>query len=319
MTSRLLLPFRRVVDALSANEVLNFVVTNRIPRRAVTVFMGWFSRIEQPLVRDASIRAWRWLDPSLRLDEARKTTFNSLHDCFIRELREGARPIDRTPLVLVSPCDAIVGAHGEIRQGVLVQAKDEHYLLGDLLRDHGLAAAYLGGTYVTLRLTSAMYHRFHAPADGEVSAVTYVPGDVWNVNPPALQRVSRLFCRNERAIVALRTPEFELPLLLVAVAAILVGSIRLHALGGGVVRARGPQRRECIEPVVRGQELGWFEHGSTIIVIAPSGVRPCASLRQRAILRMGEPLLTIDSGQRRDRSQSRAHVREDAHQARRPS
>ena len=95
-------------------EDLNFLLTNRIPRRLATQFMGWFSRIEQPVVRDLSIAVWR-LFSDLDLAEAKTTQFSSLHDCFVRELKEGARPIERGRDVLVSPCDAIVGACGAIR------------------------------------------------------------------------------------------------------------------------------------------------------------------------------------------------------------
>jgi phosphatidylserine decarboxylase len=268
------------------------VVTNRLPRRALTVFMGWFARIEQPLVRDLSIGAWQWFDPTLDLTEARKTRFTSLHDCFVRELRDGARPIDRAADVLVSPCDGIVGAHGRVDTGWMLQAKGERYRLAELLCDEGLAAAYVDGTYVTLRLTSAMYHRFHAPGDGEVNGVTYVPGDVWNVNPPALRRVARLFCRNERAILRLAVDGLSTPVLLVPIAAILVASIRLHVLGG-VVRGCFTSHRPCACRVARGDELGWFEHGSTIVVIAPRGVALGASLRSGDEIRMGQPILRL--------------------------
>ena len=288
------MPFRRFTDAVAANDALNFLVTNRLPRRAATTFMGWFSRIEHPLVRDLSIDAWRRLDPGLDLSDARKTRFTSLHDCFIRELRDGARPVDATPGVLVSPCDGIVGAHGTIDGDWVAQAKDERYRLGALLCDEALAATYVGGTYVTLRLTASMYHRFHAPDEGEVQAVTYVPGDVWNVNPPALRRVARLFCRNERAIVALGVRQTGPPLLLVAVAAVLVASIRLHALGGEAVRSGGPRRQRCAQRVRRGEELGWFEHGSTIIVIAPAGLGTHLAVRQGDLVRVGQPLLVPD-------------------------
>src|SRR5262249_26989056 len=94
-------------------EDLNFLLTNRIPRRLATQFMGWFSRIEQPLIRDLSIGIWRFFS-DLDLSEARKDSFRSMHDCFTRELKEGARPVDRSPDVLVSPCDAIVGACGKL-------------------------------------------------------------------------------------------------------------------------------------------------------------------------------------------------------------
>src|SRR5580693_10146181 len=94
---------------LVQQEDINFLLTNRIPRRLATQFIGWFSRIEQPLVRDISIAIWR-LFSDLDLSEAKKTEFTSLHDCFIRELKDGARPVEAAPDILVSPCDAIVGA-----------------------------------------------------------------------------------------------------------------------------------------------------------------------------------------------------------------
>src|SRR5512136_2409060 len=90
-------------------EDINFLLTNRIPRRLATQLIGWFSRIEQPLVRDVSIGVWR-LFSDLDLREAKKTDFRSMHDCFTRELKDGARTIDSRPDILVSPCDAIVGA-----------------------------------------------------------------------------------------------------------------------------------------------------------------------------------------------------------------
>src|SRR3954452_12363698 len=93
---------------LGQQEQLNFLLTNRIPRRLITRFMGWFSRIEQPLVRDVSIAVWRFF-ADLDLSEAKTTRFRSMHDCFTRQLKDGARPIDPDPAVLVSPCDAIVG------------------------------------------------------------------------------------------------------------------------------------------------------------------------------------------------------------------
>src|ERR1700688_2292049 len=92
-------------------EDINFLLTNRIPRRLATQFIGWFSQIEQPLVRDLSIATWR-LFADLDLAEAKKLKFRSLHDCFTRELKDGARPIDGAADRLVSPCDAIVGACG---------------------------------------------------------------------------------------------------------------------------------------------------------------------------------------------------------------
>src|SRR5262245_60618252 len=161
-----------LLDRIFQQEDIIFVLTNKIPRRALTRFVGWFSRIEHALVRDLSIAAWRLFAGDLRLEEARKSSFTSLHDCFIRELTPGARPVAPDPGTIVSPCDAIVGACGTIEEGQLLQAKSHVYPLDDLVGDARVGLQYRGGQYVTLRLTSAMYHRFHAPADCLVSETT---------------------------------------------------------------------------------------------------------------------------------------------------
>ena len=147
---------------IAAQEDVNFLLTNRIPRRLATRFIGWFSKIEQPLVRDLSIAIWRMFS-DLDLSEAKSTRFKSMHDCFIRELKDGARPVDGDPAILTSPCDAIVGASGTIAGTELLQVKGFPYTLQDLVNDPGFVGTYRSGRYVTLRLTSTMYHRFHAP------------------------------------------------------------------------------------------------------------------------------------------------------------
>ena len=113
-------------------EELNFLLTNRIPRRTLTRFMGWFSRIEQPLVRDVSMFVWK-LFADLDLSDAQQTRFRSLHDCFTRTLKDGARPVDMDPSIVVSPCDAIVGASGRVTDGQVLQVKGLPYALEDLL------------------------------------------------------------------------------------------------------------------------------------------------------------------------------------------
>jgi phosphatidylserine decarboxylase len=284
---------RSRLAAVFQQEDLNFLLTNRIPRRLATRFVGWFSRIEQPIVRDLSIGVWR-LFADVDLSDARRTSFRSLHDCFTRELQPGARPVDPNPAVLVSPCDGIVGASGRVDGTTLIQAKGFPYTLEELLVAPALADRYRDGRYVTLRLTAGMYHRFHAPHDCRVEQVTHVPGDAWNVNPIALRRVPRLYCRNERAILATRLAATGHVVTLVPVAAVLVAGIRLHFVD--VLRQRGgraPGAISCDAPLRKGEEMGWFEHGSTIIILAPEGFEPCESVRERSVIRMGQPLLRL--------------------------
>ena len=274
-------------------EDINFLLTNRIPRRLVTRFLGWFSQIENPVVAWASIGVWR-LFADLDLSDARLQSFKSLHACFTRELRPGARPVDGDPRVLTSPCDAIVGACGAVDGTRVLQAKGFPYALQDLLVDPALIEAYRCGQYATLRLTSSMYHRFHAPYDGTIEHVTYISGDTFNVNPIALRRVASLFCKNERAVIRTRLAGSGHLVTLVPVAAILVASIRLHFLDVVMnMNYRGAAEIDCDAPFRKGDELGWFEHGSTIIVFAPPGFRLCHDIREGTPIRMGRALMHL--------------------------
>ena len=130
-----------LISTLTQQENINFLLTNRIPRAAITRFMCWFSKIENPLVRDLSIGCWR-LFSDLDLSEAKETHFKSLHDCFIRELKPGLRPFDSDPATVASPSDAIVGAFGAVRDGELYQIKGARYSLADLLGDAVLVRAH---------------------------------------------------------------------------------------------------------------------------------------------------------------------------------
>lgn len=282
---------KKIRDAILLQEDLNFLLTNRIPRIALTRWMGRFSKIRHPWVRALSIRIWR-LFSDLDLSEAKKERFDSLHDCFVRELKDGARPFDPRSGVVCSPSDGIVGACGTIEDGRLLQIKGMAYTLRELLGDEVLTERHRHGSYVTLRLTSSMYHRFHAPHDCTVQRVTHIQGDTWNVNPIALKRVERLFCRNERAVIETRLEPSGLPLTLVPVGAILVSSVRLHFLDLHLHHDyQGPQTLECSAPLRRGQQMGWFEHGSTIIVLAPPGLQLQAGITTGHRIKAGEALL----------------------------
>ena len=285
---------RQLRDRLLQQEDLNFLLTNRLPRIALTRFMGWFSQRRNPLVRTLSIRAWQ-LFAELDLSDAKKQRFDSLHDCFIRELKPGARVIDMDPAVLCGPCDAIIGACGPVQGLQVFQAKGFPYTLPDLFgADPAAFEPYRDGCYVTLRLTSSMYHRFHAPHDCRVQHVTHHAGDTWNVNPIALKRVEKLFCKNERAVIHTRLTSTGYPVALVPVAAILVASLRLHWLRPLLgLDYCGPDELPCDAPFSKGQEMGWFQHGSTIIVFAPSGFALAAGITTGARLRMGQALMRL--------------------------
>jgi phosphatidylserine decarboxylase len=286
---------KKTIQNILSQEDLNFLLTNRIPRNTLTRLIGWFSQIENPIVAFISIKVWKFFS-ALDLSEAKSQHFKSMHACFTRELKPNSRPINQNPNYLVSPCDALIGACGQVRNGEIFQAKGFPYALNDLIPNPSLAKLYEGCEYVTLRLTSSMYHRFHAPAAMRIKKVTYISGDTWNVNPIALKRVERLFCKNERAVIECEINQSanglnNATLTLVPVAAILVASIRLHCISPLLhLRYQGPNEIDCDAAVNRGEELGWFQHGSTIIVFAPKNYRLLSSIRLGDNIRMGEAL-----------------------------
>lgn len=287
--------FRNLVHRFLQLEGLNFLLTNRIPRVALTRFMGTFSKIRHPWVRIPSLALFRFF-AGPDLSEARKQRFESLHDCFVRELKLGARSFATNPNILCSPSDGIVGAFGRIDKDKILQIKGMPYSLKELLGSADLAAKHEGGNYLTLRLQAGMYHRFHAPDACIVQRVTHIQGDTWNVNPPALKRVPSLYCRNDRAVIETTLSSGRL-VTIVPVGAILVASLRLHFLNLNLHRGwAGIQHWPCAAQHDRGQEMGWFEHGSTIILLTRSDVTIHPRIQQGLLVKAGEILLELDAG-----------------------
>ncbi|MDT8281582.1 MAG: archaetidylserine decarboxylase [Gammaproteobacteria bacterium] len=282
-----------IIRYMSQQEQLNFLLTNRVPRCYLTRLMGWYSRIENRWLARFSIFIWKLFADDLDLSEAKKRRFSSLHDCFIREIKKGLRQIDASEDIVTSPCDAIVGACGKINGTTVYQAKGFPYELSDLMPDKHLQEKYRDGIYVTLRLKSSMYHRFHAPVDGRVNQITYVSGDTWNVNPVALKRIEKLYCKNERAVVELDTGNADRNITMVPVAAILVASMKFHCLDKVLdLQYRGPNRLPCNAHYKKGEEMGYFQHGSTIILFATKNYTLHKDVSRGHRIFMGQALLS---------------------------
>jgi phosphatidylserine decarboxylase len=242
-----------------------------------------------------SLAVWKLFVDDLDLTEAKKTRFKSLHDCFIRELKENAREVDQRKNIVASPCDAIVGAMGNIKETTAYQAKGYPYDLKDLIPDEQLSENYRNGKFISLRLKSTMYHRFHAPIDCQLYKIIYISGDTWNVNPVALKRVEQLYCKNERAVVELQTAIPDSNILLVPVAAIMVASIRFNCLSHNLnLKYRGPNVIDCNASYVKGDEMGYFEHGSTIILFTTNQYEICDDIKTGSRINMGQALLRRD-------------------------
>jgi phosphatidylserine decarboxylase len=215
----------------------------------------------------AYVRAYR-VDLSEAAEPLRSyATFNAF---FTRRLRDGARPIAADPAVVVSPCDARLQSWGALEEhGRLEQIKGRDYSVAALLGSEDDARDFRRGVHATLYLSPAMYHRVHVPADGRLVAWRYVPGRLFPVNGPSVRRIDGLFTRNERVIVRLDSERFG-ALAVVLVGAANVGRISLAFTGLRSNTGR-PARAERLEPpltVSRGDELGAFNLGSTVVLLA---------------------------------------------------
>jgi len=206
--------------------------------------------------------------------------YPSLGDLFARRLRPGARAIDPAEDALIAPCDGVVAACGDVVGGELVQAKGHTYSVEELVVDDDRAAGLHGGTYVTIYLSPRDYHRVHAPISGRIHAYDYVPGALWPVNPRIAARRDKLFTRNERVVIWIGSCA------MVMIAASGVGNIELaHA---GVLRSPGERRRvELDEPVTRGDDVGAFRLGSTVVLVLPPGAAKL-DVADGQVVRFGE-------------------------------
>lgn len=259
-------------------SLVGWSARRRIPRPLRAPMYGAFSRAVGADVGEAE----------RRLDE-----YATFGDFFARRLRDGARAFDAPADAVVSPCDGRVAVTGTVDDGTLVQAKGHTYRLGELLADDAAAERFAGGWYATIYLSPADYHRVHAPLDGAVVAYDYVPGALWPVKPFFTRNVDGLFAKNERAVIHLDTAVGSVAVVMIS--AVGVGNLYLSHAGTDSRgwRGEGEQRRIELarpEPVRRGDELGAFLLGSTVIVVMPRGAIAPDAPSDGEVIRCGQTL-----------------------------
>jgi len=223
-------------------------------------------------------------------------TFNAF---FIRELEKNARPVDSEPHSIVSPVDGTISSAGPIRDNNIFQAKGLDYSLEDLLTtDLQDARRYVDGSYATIYLAPYNYHRIHAPLDGKIVAARYIPGDLFSVNTATAANVPGLFRRNERLVLHVKSAHG--PYALVFVGALNVGSISTPWSGEIRPRKTGVVERIDLgngpDAIRKGDLLGWFNMGSTVILLLPAGAGSWkTALDPGSTVRMGESIGTVQS------------------------
>jgi phosphatidylserine decarboxylase len=266
-----------------------------MPKHWLTAVTYRIARIRKPAIKNFLIdRFVRMFDVDLGDVPADFETFN---DFFVRELAEGARPVDDRADALVSPVDGTLSIAGQLEKDVIVQAKGLDYTLDELLAtDLDNARAYDDGHFTTIYLAPYNYHRVHAPIDGKLLAARYIPGDLFSVNADTVARVPKLFRRNERLVLHFETAIG--PVVLIFVGALNVGSISTPWTGEVRPRAQGVVEALDLSAhsreVRKGDLLGWFNMGSTVILLLPGG--RCGwhdDLDPGKTLRMGEAIATL--------------------------
>ncbi len=232
-------------------------------------------------------------------DEAAEpiASYPSIQELFTRHLKPGARPVETEAGLLVSPVDGALGETGVADGDRLLQVKGKHYSLRELLGGGELAERFVGGAFATLYLSPRDYHRIHVPCAGQVVTARYLPGGLWPVNPRAVAHVDSLFARNERLVTFLDGEAGMLAL--VAVGATMVGRtvVEYDSL------VTNPATRTLTERhypdgmrLSRGEEIGRFEFGSTVVLVLEPGRGQFDAALPGATLRLGERIGVIQSG-----------------------
>lgn len=243
-----------------------------IPKQAITALAGKLASAKAGKLTTAVIR-WFVKRYQVNMAEAAEPNieaYKSFNEFFTRPLKKGARRITKADFIC--PVDGAISQFGDIKADQIFQAKGHQYsTLAMLAGDKALAANFQNGSFATLYLSPKDYHRIHMPCDGKLKSMTYVPGDLFSVNPTTAQGVPGLFARNERVICEFDSAQGTFVLILVG--ATIVGS--MATVWHGVVN---PPRVGRVTTWTyenqsitfkQGEEMGRFLLGSTVVMLFP--------------------------------------------------
>ncbi|QEH46692.1 phosphatidylserine decarboxylase [Aggregatibacter actinomycetemcomitans] len=272
-----------------------------MPQLYLTQLAGWFAKQKWGEVTHFVIKLFA-KKYNVDMSEAKKENFSdyeSFNQFFIRELKDGARKINENPTALCLPADGRVNQIGHIDDELLLQAKGHFFSLSDLLvGDEELVNTFKNGEFATIYLSPRDYHRVHMPCDATLRKMIYVPGALFSVNPFLAEHVPNLFACNERVICLFDT-EFG-PMVQILVGATITAS--MSTVWAGVIN---PPRADEVKvwtyqeenavKLTKGQEMGAFQLGSTVINLFPANrVTLAEHLQVDEPVRVGEMLATIN-------------------------
>lgn len=282
---------------MSLHEQAFLALQRLLPRRGLSSLVGWLTRLEAGALTHFAIRAFIAAYKVDMRDAAEPdvTAYSSFNRFFTRALAPGARPLPEDRHAFVSPADGTLSEVGELTPERVLRAKGLDYGLTELLGgDTDLAARFAGGSFATVYLAPYNYHRVHLPWGATPRSLRFVPGELYSVNATTVRLLPGLFCRNERMILACEDDAGRW-FALVLVGALNVGSIEMTAPPGASNRPAPTVSAHRSLPLAgpalaRGEEIGRFNMGSTVVVLASPGWLTWRDLPVSATVRMGETL-----------------------------
>ena len=271
-----------------------------VPFKGLTVLAGYFSNLESPFIKGLLIKLFCYFyKPDLTESvESDTNKYNSFNEFFTRKLKSGSRPINPDVNIITSPVDGTVVQLGNIVKETLIQAKGITYSVSDLIKDKSLAKTFKEGFFVTIYLAPTNYHRIHSPFGGTIEKTKHLEGNLYSVNAKSTQKIKSLYSNNERTFYYIKSDNFYYGL--VSVGAAMVGSIvpfwntetnptKRNLIG---MWNEGPEKD--IKAVNKGQELGYFQMGSTVILLFPSGIEADKNfLYESKAVKFGEELINL--------------------------
>lgn len=258
-----------------------------LPQHGLTRSVGWLAASETRWLKNAFIKGFA-ATYAVDLAEAvieDPTKYESFNAFFTRALKPGRRPMPEAPSAIACPADGTISQSGTISGNSLLQAKGTRYSLDSLA--HELGAGFDGGSFVTVYLAPHNYHRVHLPCSSTLTATRSIPGALFSVNAKTEATVADLFCRNERLVCRFTSQWGDM--LVVLVGALIVGRIET-VWPGPSSRYRQAATNQYDMDLERGDEIGRFLLGSTVIVCLPPGRAELGELTVGQSVRMGEPI-----------------------------
>lgn len=279
-------------------DVAFMTLMRLLPKSALSAAVGLATRAPAPPRMHQAVMRTFARSYGVNLDEAAEPieSFRTFGEFFTRRLKPGARTVDTAADAVVSPCDGRVSQLGAIEAGRCLQAKGVWFPVDQLLGDARRALDFEGGSFITIYLSPRDYHRFHAPLDVRVTGYAYQPGEFWPVNPASVRTKDALFAINERLVTHLDSAAGKVAY--VAVGATCVA--RIQAAYDAITTHRGEPMRSVTypapKPLAKGDEVGMFEMGSTVILLFQKGrVRFEGGLAPDVPLRLGQRLATLST------------------------